>query len=275
MNRITLHKGGEIALGDSHELLVISGPCVIESRDHALKTAERLKALSVSLKMPFVYKSSYDKANRTSVSSYRGMGIHEGLEVLSEVRSQFDIPVITDVHSEEEAKLAGEVVDIVQIPAFLCRQTDLLLAAGQAAANVLVKKGQFLHPSDMKFAAEKVEQAGSANVLLCERGSCFGYRELIVDFRSLGILRGLGYPVVFDATHSVQIMGGKGGSSGGAREWVEPLSRAAVAFGIDALFLECHENPDSAPSDGPNMLPLDRLEPLLTQLRGIRRSVKQ
>lgn len=255
----------------SNPPLLISGPCVIESRDHAMKMAGTVSAIAQKTGLPHVYKSSYDKANRTSTSSFRGLGIEEGLRILEEVRREHGVSVLTDVHSEAEAAMAGEVVDIVQIPAFLCRQTSLLQAAGATGKTILIKKGQFLHPQDMRFAAEKVESAGNTKtgVLLCERGACFGYRELIVDYRGLGMMRELGYPVVFDATHSVQVMGGKNGSSGGAREWVRPLTRAAIAFGVDALFLETHQDPDNAPSDGPNMVPVSELEALLKEVKGV------
>ena len=273
MSQIHISGAEGFSIGAPSELAIICGPCVIESREHALFMAKSIKSICDRLGLPLVYKSSYDKANRTSASSFRGMGLDEGLKILREVRETFKIPVITDVHTEEEAEVAGLHVDILQIPAFLCRQTDLLLAAGRSAKTVLIKKGQFLHPADMAFAAEKVKQAGGADVLLCERGACFGYRELIVDFRSLGIMRELGYPVVFDATHSVQVMGGSNGKSGGARKWVPPLARAAVAFGVDAVFLECHQEPEQAPSDGPNMIPLGELEALLVQLKQIREAL--
>lgn len=260
------NKDSSHQVGADAPLTLLCGPCVIESRDHALRTAEKLIEINRKTGFNLVYKSSYDKANRTSMSGYRGVGIDEGLEILSEVQRVHGLPLITDVHSPEEARAAGDVVDIVQIPAFLCRQTNLLLAAGETKKAVMVKKGQFLHPSDMQFAAEKIASTGNDKVLLCERGTCFGYRELVVDFRGLELMRALGYPVVFDATHSVQVMGGAGGKSSGNRKSVPLLARAAVAVGIDALFLECHEDPDNAPSDGPNMIPLDQLEPLLNDL---------
>lgn len=264
-----------VGIGFNQPLAVICGPCVIESREHLLRHADAISAIARKLKLPLIFKSSYDKANRTSGSSFRGLGIDDGLESLATVRREFGIPVVTDVHSESEAQKAGEVVDLLQIPAFLCRQTDLLQAAGQTGRPVLVKKGQFLAPDDMKFAAEKVGSLNGGNVLLCERGTCFGYRDLVVDMRALVIMRGLGYPVVFDATHSVQCMGGAGGSSSGNREYVPVLARAAVATGIDALFLESHEFPDQAPSDGPNMVPLGNLELLLRQLSALHQSVRE
>ncbi len=250
------------------KLSVFCGPCVIESREHALQHAELISAITRKLGISLIYKSSYDKANRTSAKSFRGLGIDEGLRVLADVRSAIGSPVVTDVHSPEEAEIAGKVVDVIQVPAFLCRQTDLLLAAGSSGKPVMVKKGQFLHPLDMSFCAEKIRSTGNENVLLCERGSCFGYRELVVDFRSLGWMREIA-PVVFDVTHSVQVMGGAGGSSSGHRRFVPALARAAVAAGVDALFIEAHRDPASAPSEGPNMVPLAELEALLTDLKAL------
>lgn len=265
--QITKPNGESFIIGQGQPLTIICGPCVIESKDHALMMAEKISAICKKIGLSLIYKSSYDKANRTSNKSFRGLGLEQGLEILALVRDKFGLPVITDVHSPEEAKLAGKVVDILQVPAFLCRQTDLLVAAAETKKPVLVKKGQFLHPADMKFAGEKIKEAGNNQVLLCERGACFGYRDLVVDFRSLVIMRNLGFPVVFDATHSVQVMGGSSGSSSGNREYVSYLSRAAVALGVDAVFLECHNAPDSAPSDGPNMLPVEQLEALLADLK--------
>lgn len=262
-----------ISVGEKEKLLVIAGPCQIESEDHALFVAETLKDIASRLDINLVYKSSYDKANRTSISTQRGVGIDKGLAILDKVRRVHGLPVLTDVHTEEETKIAGEVVDIVQIPAFLCRQTDLLLAAGKTGKTINVKKGQFLAPPDMKYAAEKIASTGNDKILLCERGTCFGYRDLIVDMRSLPQMRSVGYPVIFDATHSVQNMGGAGGSSGGNREYVPLLLRAAVAVGIDGIFVECHEAPDRAPSDGPNMIPLNEMEDLLRQALRIREAL--
>lgn len=250
-------------VGPGQPLLLIAGPCQIESLEHCLKIGAFLKALTERLGLKFVFKSSYDKANRTSIQGKRGLGIEEGLAVLAQVRTTLDVPVLTDVHSPEEATAAGKVVDVLQTPAFLCRQTDLLVAAGATGKAVNVKKGQFLAPQDMSHVAAKVALGGNHNVLLCERGSCFGYRDLVVDMRSLPLMRATGYPVIFDGTHSVQSMGGQGGSSGGQREFIAPLVRAAAAVGVDGLFLECHENPESAPSDGASMLRLEELEPLL------------
>ncbi len=262
-----------ITIGDGSPLLLIAGPCQIESKDHALFMAKSIQNAIEGLPVNLVYKSSYDKANRTSASGKRGIGIEEGLKILQDVKNEFNVPVITDVHLPSDVSMVAEVVDILQIPAFLCRQTDLLLAAGSANKTVMIKKGQFLAPSDMKFAAEKVRINSDSPILLCERGTSFGYRDLVVDFRGLGIMRSLGYPVVFDATHSVQSLGGNNGSSGGAREWIRPLSRAAVAFGIDGIFLECHQDPDNAPSDGPSMLRVEELKSVLEELCKIRRSL--
>jgi 2-dehydro-3-deoxyphosphooctonate aldolase (KDO 8-P synthase) len=259
------------------KLFFIAGPCVIESRDHILRHAEFLKKtfsnIFPSNTFQFIFKSSFDKANRTSNKSFRGVGREEGLKILEEVRSEFQVPVLTDIHTEEDAKVCAEVIDVLQIPAFLCRQTDLLIAAGEAAQKknraVHIKKGQFLHPADMQFVAEKISEAGCKRILLCERGASFGYRELVVDFRSLPIMQETGFPVVFDATHSVQIIGGLGGKSGGARQYVAPLARAAVAVGVNGIFFECHENPDQAPSDGPNMLPLEDVSHFLISIKKI------
>lgn len=255
-----------ITIGDGAPLAFILGPCVIESREHCFQMAEIIAGLRDRLSIPVIFKSSYDKANRTSKASFRGLGLEQGVEILAEVRSEFGLPVITDVHGEEEVRAVAPHVDLLQIPAFLCRQTSLLEAAGRAKRPVLVKKGQFLHPTDMRFAAEKILSSGGEGVLLCERGSCFGYRDLVVDMRSLQLMRSTGHPVVFDATHSVQSMGGAGGTSGGNRAFVPVLARAAVAAGIDGVFLETHDDPDNAPSDGPNMIPVPQLESLLRDL---------
>ena len=269
--RITLGGSGvgALELGLGLPLVLFCGPCVIESREQTLRHAEKIVGLSQKFRSGFVFKSSYDKANRTSVEGFRGPGIDAGLEILAEVRREFGIGVLTDIHSPEEAEKAGEVVDLIQVPAFLCRQTDLLVAAGKTGKPVMVKKGQFLAPEDMRFAAEKVASSGNANVLFCERGSCFGYRNLVVDFKGLQLMGEIGCPVVFDATHSVQVMGGAGGASGGAREFIPALARAAVAVGVAGVFLESHEEPEKAKSDGPNMLPLSELEPLLGDLEMI------
>ena len=259
-----------VAVGGDEDLLLIAGPCQIESEEHSLQIAETLLELCQSRPLNLVFKSSFDKANRTSLAGKRGLGIEAGLAVLQTIREKLGIPVITDIHTPEQAQLASEVVDILQTPAFLCRQTDLLLAAGASGKPVNVKKGQFLHPADMAHVAEKVASTGNEKILLCERGTCFGYRDLVVDPRSLLIMKETGYPVVFDATHSVQQMGGAGGASGGSREYILPLVKAAVAVGVDGIFLECHERPERAPSDGASMLPLEQVERVLDAACAIR-----
>jgi len=255
-------------------LTLIAGPCVIESRDLALQVAEEVKAITDRLGIHYVFKASYDKANRSSGGSFRGPGVEEGLAVLAEVKQQLGLPVLTDIHESQQAAPVAEVVDVLQIPAFLCRQTDLLLAAAEATRGtdkvINVKKGQFLAPWDMAQVVKKLREAGVENLWLTERGSSFGYNTLVVDYRGLPQLQELGCPVIFDATHSVQQPGGKGTSTGGQREFVAPLARAAVAVGVDGLFMEVHPDPDRALSDGPNMVPLHRLEPLLRQLLAIR-----
>lgn len=270
----TVRIGTAVRVGPNQPLLLIAGPCQIESREHALRSAETLVGISKQFPINLVYKSSYDKANRTSGTSARGIGIDAGLRILEEIRANFGVPVLTDVHSPEQARAAGAVVDMIQTPAFLCRQTDLLLAAGETKCAVNIKKGQFLHPRDMRFAAEKVGSGGNHNILLCERGASFGYRDLVVDMRSLIIMREIGYPVIFDATHSVQSMGGADGASGGSREFVAPLARGAVAVGVDGVFIECHEQPDRAPSDGPSMLPFQELGALLAQVCRIQETAR-
>ncbi|MFQ5598266.1 MAG: 3-deoxy-8-phosphooctulonate synthase [Nitrospiria bacterium] len=249
------------------DFFIVAGPCVIEGRDFVLKTAEKIVKVAKNHQFPLIFKSSYDKANRTSIASYRGLGMEEGLDILSAVRSEIGLPLLSDVHSEREVKSAGEVLDVLQIPAFLCRQTDLLIAAGKTGKIVNVKKGQFMAPWDMRHSVEKVKSTGNESIFLTERGSCFGYNNLVSDMRSLTIMRQWGYPVIFDATHSVQLPGGKGHASGGQREFVMPLSRAAVGAGCDGLFLEVHPSPDQAPSDGPNMIDLESLDKLLSQIR--------
>ena len=259
---------------------LIAGPCVIESVDLVLQVAEAMKVITDRLGIRYIFKASFDKANRSSGESFRGPGLEEGLEVLAQVKQQLGLPVLTDIHESHQAELVGQVVDVLQIPAFLCRQTDLLLAAAAvvsdpaaAAKTVNVKKGQFLAPWDMAQVVAKMRAAGLTNgdqLWLTERGTSFGYNTLVVDMRSLPQLRQLGCPVIFDATHSVQQPGGRGSSTGGQREFVAPLARAAMAVGVDGLFIETHPNPDQALSDGPNMVPLQRLEPLLEQLLAIR-----
>ena len=262
--------GTPVKIGGGAPLALIAGPCVIESSEHLLKMAEAIVAIARDKDIPLIFKSSFEKANRTSGSSFRGLGRSAGLAALAAVRDKLGVPLLTDVHTEEDVYAAAEVVDVLQIPAFLCRQTSLLEAAGSTGKTVLIKKGQFLAPEDMRYAADKVSGSGKeSGVLLCERGACFGYRELVVDFRGLAVMRESGWPVVFDATHSVQIMGGAGGASGGNRKYVPLLARAAVAVGVDCVFLEVHDNPDVAPSDGPNMLPLESLGPLLEDLQAI------
>ncbi len=262
-----------VRLGGGGPLFVIAGPCVVEQEQLCLTVAERVQQITSKLGLPYIFKSSYDKANRTSVGSFRGLGIDEGLRILERVRDTIGVPVLSDVHSVEDVRVASDVLDILQIPAFLCRQTDLLVAAGQTGKVVNVKKGQFLAPWDMHHAVEKVASTGNHNILLTERGVSFGYNNLVSDFRSLPIMRQWGYPVVFDATHSVQLPGGAGNASTGQREFVAPLARAAVAVGCDGLFMEVHPDPDHAPSDGPNMVPLDRVEGLLRQVVRIREAV--
>jgi len=262
-------KLGKVVVGGGSPLVLIAGPCVIESKALVFKTAEGLAVIARRLGIPLVFKSSYDKANRSGINSFRGPGLDEGLDILDAVRSEFNLPVVSDVHSCEEAKIAGPVLDCLQIPAFLCRQTDLLVAAGASGKPVNIKKGQFMAPEDMVFAAEKTESAGQGGVLFTERGTTFGYHRLVVDFEGFSRMAALGRPVVFDATHSVQRPGGRGGSSGGDRAFAAPLARAAAAVGIDALFLEVHPEPDKALCDGPNSVRLDELEPLLASVLAV------
>jgi 2-dehydro-3-deoxyphosphooctonate aldolase (KDO 8-P synthase) len=264
---------GSVVFGGGRPFGLIAGPCVIEGREHALRHAEQIAEICRELSVPLVFKSSYDKANRTSIASYRGVGRDAGLDVLAEVAREVGVPVLTDVHSPEEARAAGEVVDCLQVPAFLCRQTDLLLAAGATGRAVNVKKGQFLAPDDLPNVVAKVMSTGNDKVLLTERGTSFGYHALVVDFAAFPAMRATGQPLVFDATHSVQQPGGRGHSTGGDRSKVPPLARAAVACGVDGLFMEVHEDPDHAPSDGPNMLRLDSLSSLLRQLLSIQDSL--
>ncbi|MCB1364610.1 MAG: 3-deoxy-8-phosphooctulonate synthase [Rhodobacteraceae bacterium] len=255
-----------LSIGNDRPLTVIAGPCQLESGDHAQMIAGTMKEICDAAGAQFVFKASYDKANRTSVSGRRGMGIEAGLKVLDGIRTGLGVPVLTDVHSEGQCAPAAQAVDILQIPAFLCRQTDLLLAAGQTGAAINVKKGQFLAPWDMPNVIAKIESTGNTRILLTERGSSFGYNTLVADMRSLPQMARTGYPVVMDATHSVQQPGGMGGSSGGQREFAPVMARAAVAIGVAAVFIETHEDPDRAPSDGPNMIPLDRMAPLIDAL---------
>ncbi|OUJ17677.1 2-dehydro-3-deoxyphosphooctonate aldolase [Acetobacter orientalis] len=258
---------GALTVGNSQPFVLIAGPCQIESAAHALETASALKEICEKAEIGLIYKSSFDKANRTSLSSARGVGMYEGLSILADVRERLSLPVLTDVHAPEQCAPVAEAVDVLQIPAFLCRQTDLLLAAGRTGAAVNVKKGQFLAPWDMQHVAAKIASTGNHNIMLCERGTSFGYNTLVNDMRGLPVMAQTGYPVVFDATHSVQQPGGLGGASGGQREFAPVLSRAALAIGVAALFIETHQNPDQAPSDGPNMLPLTALPTLLKQFK--------
>ncbi len=257
----------DIAIGNHLPFVLISGPCQIESRSHALEVAGELKAVCAALAIPLIYKSSFDKANRTSATAARGIGMAEGLKILAEVGESLGIPVLTDVHLPEQCAPTAEAVDVLQIPAFLCRQTDLLLAAGATGRAINVKKGQFLAPWDMVNVAAKIASTGNENILLCERGTSFGYNTLVTDFRGLPVMAATGYPVVFDATHSVQQPGGQGTSSGGQREFAPVLARAALAVGVAAVFIESHPDPDRAPSDGPNMIPLREMPALLARLK--------
>jgi len=266
---------GSVTIGGGAPLALIGGPCAIENEKHALMMAERLQRVTADAGVPFIYKSSYDKANRSSIHSYRGPGLTEGLRILQRVKDETGLAVLSDVHDVTEVAPAAQVLDVLQVPAFLCRQTDLIVACARSGRPVNVKKGQFVAPRDMVNVVEKVRASGSEDLLLTERGTSFGYNNLIVDFRGLPIMRAFGYPVVFDATHSVQLPGGQGDRSGGERQYVRALARAAVAVGVDALFMEIHEDPDrTLPdgrplSDGPNMLRLDDLPRLLDELRAI------
>jgi 2-dehydro-3-deoxyphosphooctonate aldolase (KDO 8-P synthase) len=264
----------KVVLGNNLPLTLIAGPCQIESKEHAMMMASEIKKITDKLKIGFIFKSSFDKANRTSLKSKRGIGLEKSLLIFDEISKKLNLPILTDVHNEEQCSIVSEVVDIIQIPAFLCRQTDLLIAAARTQKIINVKKGQFLAPWDIKNVIKKIEETGNKKILVTERGVCFGYNTLITDIRSLPILSEYGYPVVFDATHSVQQPGGKGESSDGERKYISYLSRAAVASGISTVFIEVHNNPDKAPSDGPNMLPLKDLKHLLTQLISIDKIVK-
>lgn len=266
-----------LEIGLTKNLTLIAGPCQIESQSHAEMTAGFIKQLAQNIGLQFIYKSSFDKANRSSINTKRGVGIDKGLAILNHIKSTFDIPVLTDIHESYQAKLVADAgIDVIQIPAFLCRQTDLLLAAGETGCAINVKKGQFLAPHDMKNVADKIASTGNERIMLCERGYTHGYNNLVVDMRSLPVMASTGYPVVFDATHSVQQPGGMGTSSGGDRTMVPTLARSAVATGaVSAVFMECHEEPNNAPSDGPNMIPLTDLEKLLIKLVKIDAIAKQ
>ena len=259
---------GDIAIGGTNPFALITGPCQLESRDHAFMMAEKIAEACAKSGTQFIFKASYDKANRSSINTQRGLGIEEGLRILSDIRAAFGCPILTDVHEAAQCQTAAGVVDILQIPAFLCRQTDLLLAAGKTGRAINVKKGQFLAPWDMQNVADKIASTGNDRILLCDRGTSFGYNTLVSDFRGLPIMANTGYPVVFDATHSVQQPGGQGNTSGGQREFAPVLARAACAVGIAALFIETHQDPDTAPSDGPNMIPVDQMGDLIKELRG-------
>ena len=260
-------KVADITFSNDLPFVLIAGPCQMESASHGLEMAEALVSLTQKLNIPFVFKASFDKANRTSISGVRGMGLEKALLAFSDIKSKFNCPVITDIHEPFQCAEAAKVVDVLQIPAFLCRQTDLVVAAGKTGVAVNVKKGQFLAPWDMKNVVSKLESTGNNNILLTERGVSFGYNTLVVDMRSLPIMKQTGYPVIFDATHSVQQPGGQGSSSGGQREFAPVLANAAITTGIAGIFIETHETPDTAPSDGPNMIPLHQMQGVLTRLK--------
>jgi 2-dehydro-3-deoxyphosphooctonate aldolase (KDO 8-P synthase) len=264
-----------VTIGGGAPLVVIAGPCVIEGKEFTLSLAKQLQEICRSLPIPLIFKASYDKANRTSISSSRGPGLKEGLRILQQVKDETDLPILSDCHSVDEVSKAAEVLDVIQIPAFLCRQTDLLVEAGRTGRPINVKKGQFLAPWDMAHVVEKITSTGNEQILLTERGSSFGYNNLVSDMKALPLMRGLGYPVIFDATHSVQLPGGAGKASGGSRELIPYLARAAVGAGVDGVFFEVHPKPDQALSDGANSLKVEALSPLLEQLMAIDRIVKE
>ncbi len=267
--------GDLIEVGSGLPLLLIAGPCALESEEMARRVAGTMQEICARLGFSYVFKASFDKANRTSLSSYRGPGLDEGLAILSRIRREFQVPVVSDVHETVQVQAVAEVLDLIQIPAFLCRQTDLLAAVARTGKPVNLKKGQFVSPWDMEHGVNKIRQAGGRKIMLVERGASFGYNNLVVDMRGLSVMRNFGCPVIFDATHSVQLPGGAGGSSGGQREFIAPLSRAAVAAGIDGLFMEVHPDPDRALCDGPNSIALDQIEGLLTQLARIRQACRE
>ncbi len=267
--------GDDITIGKGHPLVLIAGPCVIESFETTYNIARFLKELTAELDIPFIFKTSYDKANRTSVTSYRGPGFEKGLAVISDIKEKLGIRVLSDVHRFREIPLAAQVLDVLQIPAFLCRQTDFVMEVAKTGKPVNVKKGQFLAPWDIQHVIDKITSSGNTQVIVTERGVSFGYNNLVVDFRSLAIMRSLGVPVIFDATHSIQLPGGAGTCSGGQREFAPPLARGAVAVGVDGVFLEVHSDPDRALCDGPNSVRLDDLKELLVQLKAIHRCLKQ
>ena len=266
---------GSVAMGPGAPFFFIAGPCVIESERHAMMIAERLAAVARELRLPLIFKASYDKANRSSLASFRGPGIKEGLRILGEIKKKFALPILTDVHDVTQVPLAAEVCDMIQIPAFLCRQTDLLVAAGKSGRAVNIKKGQFVSPWEMGNAVDKIASTGNHKIIVTERGASFGYQNLVVDMRSFPILRRLGYPVVFDVTHSVQLPGGEGKSSGGQPEFIEPLARAGAAAGASGLFAEVHDNPAKALSDGTNALPLEKFRPLAERIVKIASLVRE
>ena len=267
-------KVNNIQISNDLPFVLIAGPCQLESLDHSREVAEVLTKICQKLDVPLIFKGSFDKANRTSIKTQRGLGIDKGLIILDKIKSEFNCPVLTDVHEPEQCNQTSDVVDIIQIPAFLCRQTNLLIAAAKTGKTINVKKGQFLSPNEMKHIAEKISSVGNTNIMLCERGTSFGYNNLITDFRSIPIMGETGYPVVFDATHSVQLPGNNNGSSGGQRIFVPSLARAASAIGIAALFIETHQDPDNAPSDGPNMIPLSEIETIISQVKAIDNLIK-
>ena len=271
---IKVVKCGKLNISNENSFTLIAGPCQLENEKHALEMASKLKNITQKLKIGLIYKTSYDKANRTSLQGKRGAGLEKSLPVFDKIRKELDIPVLTDVHTAEQCEIVSKHVDVLQIPAFLCRQTDLLIAAAKTGKVINVKKGQFLAPWDMKNVINKIENSGNKNILVTERGASFGYNTLVSDMRSLPIMAKIGYPVVFDATHSVQQPGGMGEKSGGQREFVEYLARAAIAVGVGAVFMETHQDPDNAPSDGPNMVPLSQMPNLLKQLVDIDKLIK-
>lgn len=264
-----------LAISNTNPFVLIAGPCVLESRDHAMMMAENLTTLCNTLNIPLIYKTSFDKANRTSITGARGLGLEASLKIFEEIRSTFNVPLTTDVHSPEQCAVVANSVDVLQIPAFLCRQTDLLQAAAKTGKVVNIKKGQFLAPWDMQNVVKKMESFGNSNVMLCERGASFGYNTLVSDMRSLSIMAQTGYPVIFDATHSVQQPGEQGASTGGKREFAPILARAAIAVGVAGVFLETHQDPDNAPSDGPNMIRLSDMKQVLTELKAFDKIAKE
>jgi len=266
---------GEILIGKGNPLVLIAGPCVIENEEMVFTTATKLKEICDRLGLPFIFKSSYDKANRTSLSSFRGPGMEKGLRILNDIKKRLSIPILSDVHSVEEVKAASQVLDVLQIPAFLCRQTDLILSCSRTGKPVNIKKGQFLSPWDVKNVIEKFISTGNQHLMITDRGTSFGYNNLVVDFRGFPVIRSFGYPMLFDVTHSLQLPGGEGSQTGGQREFAAPLARAATATGVDGLFIEVHPNPTRALSDSATMLPLDEMETLLNQVKAVYETVRK